>query len=145
MFLHDKKKKENLWLVCAAADTNVDMKALNKYLPCGSGNLRGADLETLENVLGCRKGIVNYFSIVNDTEKKVKVILDKRLVEAEWASFHPMDNTGSTAINKEGILKIKELTGRDDTNFEILDFDKLAADHGAGNATGGGGDKAEQK
>ena len=45
----------------------------------------------------------------------VKIIMDKRLVEAEWASFHPMDNTGSTAINKEGIMKLKELGGRDDS------------------------------
>jgi Ala-tRNA(Pro) deacylase len=120
-----------MWLVCAAVDTNVDMKALNKYLPCSSGNLRGAGLEDLEKYLGCYKGVVNYFSIVNDTEKKVKVILDKVLLESEWASFHPMDNTGSTAINKDGILKIKELTGRDDSNFEILDFVKLVADHGA--------------
>jgi len=76
LFLHDKKKKENMWLVCAGVHTVVDMKALNKYLPVGSGNLRGADLESLENFLGCRKGVVNYFAIVNDIEKKVKVIMD---------------------------------------------------------------------
>jgi hypothetical protein len=55
--------------------------------------------------------------MVNDTQKKVKIIIDQKLMDAEWASFHPMDNTGSTAINKEGILKLKELAGRDDTNW----------------------------
>lgn len=59
LFLHDKKKKENMWLVCAGVDTEVDMKALNKYLPCGSGNLRAADLESLEKYLGCKKGLVS--------------------------------------------------------------------------------------
>jgi hypothetical protein len=48
LFLHDKKKKENMWLVSAAVDTEVDMKALNKYLGVGSGNLRAADAEALE-------------------------------------------------------------------------------------------------
>lgn len=43
-------------------------------------------------------------------------------MDAEWASFHPMDNCASTAINREGIMKIRELAGRDETNFEILDF-----------------------
>jgi len=127
-----------MWLVCAAVDTVVDMKALNKYLPCGSGNLRGADADSLENILGCRKGVVNYFSIVNDTEKKVKVIMDQRLLDAEFTSFHPMDNTGSTAINKEGILKIKELTGRDESTFEIMDFAKMAAEAGGAAAATGG-------
>ena len=48
LFLYDKKKKENMWLVCAAVDTNIDLKALNKHLPCKSGNLRAADAGALE-------------------------------------------------------------------------------------------------
>lgn len=68
----------------------------------------------------------NYFSMINDTEKKVKILLDKKLLDADSVSFHPMDNTGSTAIRKEGILKLKELAGRDDTHFEVIDFDALA-------------------
>lgn len=138
LFLHDKKKKENMWLVCAAVDTDIDMKALNKYLPVGSGNLRGADLDSLGKYLGCIKGTVNYFSMINDVEKKVKVVIDKRLAEAEWMSFHPMDNTGSTAINKEGLMKLKELAGRDDTNYEILDFSTIET-------AGAGGAKEEKK
>jgi|TARA_B110000305_G_C18966852_1_gene415257 hypothetical protein len=37
-----------------------------------------------------------------------------------------MDNTGSTVINKEGVDKIKQLAGRDDTTFEIMDFTTIA-------------------
>jgi hypothetical protein len=52
-------------------------------------------------------------------------------MESEWASFHPMDNTGSTCITPEGINKLKELSGRDDTTFEILDFKSIqSADAG---------------
>ena len=125
LFLWDKKKKENIWLVSAAGDTEFDMKEFNKYLKVGSGNLRGADESVLDSLLGCKKGMVNFFALINDKERKVKFILDKKLFDAEWASFHPMDNTASTCINKEGILKIKELLGRDDTNFEVLDFSTI--------------------
>jgi Ala-tRNA(Pro) deacylase len=76
----------------------------------------------MNKLIGCKKGMVNIFSMLNDTEKKVKIILDQRLFDAEWASFHPMDNTASTAINKEGILKLKELTGREDAHFEVVEF-----------------------
>ena len=113
LFMYDKKKKDNLWLICADVNTEVDIKGLTKYLKVGSGNLRGADADRLESTLGCKKGMVNFFAIVNDTQRQVKVVLDKVLYEAEWVSFHPMDNTGSTCINKAGIDKIKELTGRD--------------------------------
>jgi prolyl-tRNA synthetase len=125
LFMHDKKKKENMWLVCAAVDTQIDLKGLNKYLKVASGNLRAADLESMEKYLGCRKGMVNYFSIVNDTEKKVKVVLDKTLYESQWASFHPMDNCASTCISPAGIDKIKQICGRDESNFEILDFSTI--------------------
>lgn len=128
LFLWDKKKKENMWLISAAVDTEVDMKALTKKLGVGSGNLRGADAEPLESILGCRKGVCNYFSMVNDVEKKVKIIIDQKLLDAEWVSFHPMDNTGSTAINKDGIHKLKELVGRDDSNWEAFDFSTIASE-----------------
>lgn len=55
-------------------------------------------------------------------------------MDAKFASFHPMDNTGSTAINAEGIEKLKELAGRDETNYEVMDLVKLAE---AGGAAGG--------
>lgn len=130
LFLYDKKKKDNLWLVCADVNNNFDMKDLNKYLPVKNGDLRGADLETLEKVLGCRKGLVNYFSIINDTQKAVKVIMDKRLIDAERVSFHPMDNTASTSISQAAVTKIKELAGRDDTNYEVLDFTTITSADG---------------
>lgn len=131
-----------MWLVCAEVDEEVDLKALTKHVGVGSGNLRAADLDSLYKYLGCRKGLVNYFSIVNDTENKVKVIYDKKLYESKWQSFHPMDNAASTCINVDGVHKIKELTGRDDSNFEIMDFVALK---GAGGAPAGGGAKAAKE
>ena len=112
-----------MWLVCVGLDTDVPMKKeLPKYLGVKSGNLRGGDADALYRHLGCKKGMVNFFSIVNDPERKVKLLYDKALYEAPWQSFHPMDNAASTCINVEGVKKIKELCGRDDTNFEIVDF-----------------------
>lgn len=115
-----------MWLVCAGVDTDVQTKALEKLWKVPSGKLRGADGDSLMKFLGCKQGMVNYFSILNDTEKKVTLVMDKRLLDANYASFHPMDNSGSTAINKEGILKIKELCGRDDNNFIVHEFGAIA-------------------
>lgn len=141
LFMWDKKKKDNMFLISADVNTQIDIKALTKYLKVGSGNLRGCDEDVLNNVLGSKKGAVNFFSIVNDTEKKVKMILDKVLYGAEWVSFHPMDNTASTCISKEGIDKIKELTGRDESNFEVLDFSSI----GSGEAPPAKTEKGEKK
>ena len=114
-----------MWLVCADVDTEVNIKHLNKYVKARSGQLSYADEESLAKYLGCKKGNVNYFAMMNDTTNQVKMIIDQKLVDAEWAAFHPMDNTGSTCINKDGIFKLRDLAGRDESNFEVLDFSTL--------------------
>jgi hypothetical protein len=45
LLLKDKNNKDLMWLVFAAADTKINMKALNKYLKFGSEILRAADAE----------------------------------------------------------------------------------------------------
>lgn len=52
-------------------------------------------------------------------------------MDAEFASFHPMDNTASTAVSKDGINKLKEVSGRDDKTWEVLDFTTIAPAAGA--------------
>lgn len=91
LFLHNKKKKELVYLVVAAHDTQIDMKGLTTHLKAGSGNLRAGDEDIMEELLGVKKGSVNLFSILNDTAKKVILIVDKRLHDdAELIAFHPM-------------------------------------------------------
>ena len=108
LYMYDKRKKERAWLICAAHDTAIDMKALTKNLGVGSGNLRGGTEDTMWERLGARKGALTLFAIINDKEKKgIELVLDKRLTEdCKYVGFHPMDNTATTAISKESVLKI---------------------------------------
>ena len=76
LFLADKKKKENMWLVCASHDTKIDMKLLTKKFGCGSGNLRGGGAEVMEATLGVKAGAVNLFSVINDKENKINLVID---------------------------------------------------------------------
>jgi len=84
LFLHDKKNKDRMWLVCAGLTTTIDLKALSKKVGVGSGNLRGADADSLYKYLGCKQGMVNFYSTVNDSGRNVKVLYDKALYEAPW-------------------------------------------------------------
>lgn len=106
LFLNDKKKKENMWLVCAAHDANVDIRGLEKTLGLKNGNLRAAAAETMFELLGVKPGKVNMFSLMNDKDKKVKFIIDQRLVDADFVGYHPMDNTATTSITKADQQKI---------------------------------------
>lgn len=123
LFLKDKKKK-SLYLLIAKHDTNTDFKLLAKHLKTGSSNIRGADKEQLEEILKVKAGSVNLFSILNDTENQVTLLMDKHLFEAEQLGFHPMQNDATTAIKKEDMEKIIEISGH---KPDIIDFELLAS------------------
>lgn len=77
----------------------------------------------MEQVLGVKKGAVTILSIVNDHENKVHLILDQRLAnDFEYVAFHPMQNDATTAIKKEDLHKIIQLSKH---QAEVLDFSKL--------------------
>ena len=123
LFLHNKKKKELVYLVISAHDTPIDMKGLTNHLKAGSGNLRGGDADVMEALLGVKKGAVNLFSIINDTAKKVILIMDQRLMnDSELVAFHPMQNDATTAISNADMKKIIQLSSHVP---EIIDFTKL--------------------
>lgn len=107
LFLYDKKKKERMWLIICAHDTQFSMKLLEKHLQCGNGNLRGAQPDVLEQTLGVKGGSVCLFAIMNDPEKKVTLMMDRKLLnDFEYVGFHPMQNDHTTAIKREDLNKI---------------------------------------
>ena len=81
LFYQDKKNKARMWYVAAATDTEIDLKALTKKLGCGSGNLRAGSVDTMTEKLGAAKGALNVFSIINDKNTEITLIVDKRLTE----------------------------------------------------------------
>jgi Ala-tRNA(Pro) deacylase len=99
------------------------MKGLTTHVKAGSGNLRAGDQEVMESLLGVKKGAVNLFSILNDTDKKVTLMVDSRLADGpKYVAFHPMQNDATTAITREDMHKIIQLS---DHKPEIIDFSKL--------------------
>ena len=107
----------------AAHDTNIEMKGLTKHLKAGSGNLRGGDVEVMEAMLGAIEGSLNLFSILNDTAKKVHLIMDQRLMNYfELIAYHPMQNDATTAISNADMKKVIAISGRE---AEVIDFTKL--------------------
>jgi len=135
LFLKDKKKK-TLYLIVAKHDTNVDFKGLAKHLKTGSSNIRGAESDKLEEILKVKAGSVNLFSIINDTEKQVNLIVDKALYDQKYVAFHPMQNDATSAITRAGMEKVIELSGH---TPDIVDFGAL------GTLTGGDDTTTPQK
>ena len=90
----------------------------------GNSNLRGADEDILSAILGVKRGCVNLFSVVNDKDKKVQILLDKKIYNHLEVGFHPMQNTSTTSIASADIDNMLEKFGK---TADIIDFDTLEA------------------
>lgn len=94
LFLKDKR--DDLWLVVALEDTPIDLKKLAKRL--GAGRLSFGKPELLMEVLGVIPGAVTPFALINDTERRVRVVLDAAMLRRDPLNYHPLVNDATTTI-----------------------------------------------
>jgi len=113
LFFKDKKK--NLFLVVTLSDKPIKIKEMAKKIGAKSPSFGKPDL--LTEVLGVIPGAVTPFAVVNDEENRVKVILDKEMMENELLNFHPLENTATTTITAKDLVKFMEHCKQD---FEII-------------------------
>jgi Ala-tRNA(Pro) deacylase len=108
LFLRDKKQA--LYLVVALEDTSIDLKGLHRRLGAsGRFSLGSADL--LREVWGVAPGAVTPFGAINDEQGRVTVVLDATMMEHETLNYHPLVNTMTTSIVRDGLVKFLESTG----------------------------------
>ena len=115
-----KDKDGVIVLIAAHAESELKLNQLHKLI--GTRRLSFASGELMEELLGVTPGSVTAFSLINDTEKKVQFIVDAALMAFETLNFHPLVNTGTTAISRSDFKRFVDATGHDLT---IVDFAAL--------------------
>jgi Ala-tRNA(Pro) deacylase len=110
LFLKDKKGR--LFLLTAIEDSRIDLKRVHEVIG-GSGRVSFGSAELLREVLGVEPGSVTPFAAINDTEGRVTVVLDARLMEADPVNVHPLVNTMTTAVGRDGLLAFLRATGHE--------------------------------
>ena len=104
-----RNKKEEMWLVVAEEDKRIDLKALGERL--GAGKLSFGSPDRLMRYLGVLPGAVTPFGIINDAERKVKVVLDRDLMGFNPVNAHPLVNTMTTALAPQDLVRFLEAEG----------------------------------
>jgi Ala-tRNA(Pro) deacylase len=118
LFLKDAKGQ--VWLVCALGETRVDLKKLPEVI--GAARLSFGSPELMQEVLGVTPGSVTLFALINDTEHRVKLVLDADLLQPEPINFHPLTNTATTAISQDGLRRFLKAL---DIPAQVVDFGRL--------------------
>jgi Ala-tRNA(Pro) deacylase len=109
LFLKDDEG--TLVLVIAKSSTKVDLKALSKRL--GAGRFSFGKPELLMDALGVSPGAVTAFAVVNDTSRRVRVVFDQELMVEESVNCHPLENTATTNIARDDLLRFIRATGHE--------------------------------
>ena len=104
-----KDEKGVLWLIVALADSAIDLKAAPQKI--GSRRLSFGKPELLMEVLGVEPGSVTPFSLINDKENRVNVILDEAMMKLDMLNFHPLKNDASTTITALDLLNFIKACG----------------------------------
>jgi Ala-tRNA(Pro) deacylase len=107
-----KDKKSRLFLISAVEDTQIDLKKVHESIG-GAGRVSFCSADLLMEVLGVAAGSVTPFAAVNDTTGRVTVVLDQRLMQHERINVHPLVNTMTTGVSRDGLLAFLRATGHE--------------------------------
>ncbi len=108
LFLRDKKGA--LFLVVTSENAAIELKSLHRLLGA-SGRFSFGSADAMREILGVEPGSVTPFAAINDKKGRVTVVLDAAMMHEPKLNFHPLVNTGTTTISREGLLKFLEATG----------------------------------
>ncbi len=118
LFLKDGEGQ--LVLIAAEAHNSLKLNQLHKQI--GTKRLSFGAPELMTEVLGVVPGSVTAFALMNDKGARVRFLVDAVLAAAEVVNFHPLVNTGTTAISQADFRRFVEATGH---GFEEVDFSVL--------------------
>ena len=108
LFLKDKK--DALFLVTALEDATIELKSLHRRLGA-AGRFSFGSAELMMETLGVMPGAVTPFGAINDSDRRVTVVLDAALMEHAIINAHPLVNTMTTSIGRDDVLKFLKATG----------------------------------
>lgn len=118
LFLRDSKKK--FFLVVTDEATQINLKALGPRIGAKGGLSFGSPEALMQN-LGVTPGSVSLLAAVNDSEKRVTVVLDEALLKAPLVNCHPLSNQFTTSLSPEGISAFLCATGHPPLHISFAD------------------------
>jgi tryptophanyl-tRNA synthetase len=91
------------YLYICNGNTKTNISKVGKEI--GVKKLQMAPRDALQKVLHVPEGCATLFSLINDTNHKVGVLIDANIPETEPVNFHPMRNDATTTISYADMFK----------------------------------------
>ena len=96
------RQQTNFYLLMMPGDKPFKTKDLSKQI--GSARLSFADAQHMEEYLHIRPGAVSVMGLMNDTEKRVQLLIDREVYDSESLGCHPCVSTSSLKMRTRDVL-----------------------------------------
>ena len=96
IFVRNKKGNHH-YLIIVEHKKRVELAPLSKSL--GETRFSFASAERLKKQLGLEPGSVSPFGLINNSDSKVRVLIDSELSTFEQINFHPNVNTATITLS----------------------------------------------
>ena len=97
------RNRSAFYLLCLPAEKPFSTKDFSKLI--GSSRLSFATEEDLVALLGCHAGSASVLGLMNDTEHRVTLAIDRAVAGDEWFGCHPCKNTSSLRLKTRDVLE----------------------------------------
>ena len=97
------RNRSAFYLLCLPAEKPFSTKDFSKLI--GSSRLSFASEEDLVALLGCHAGSASILGLMNDTEHRVTLAIDRAVAGDEWFGCHPCKNTSSLRLKTCDVLE----------------------------------------
>ena len=101
LFLTNRQQTD-FYLLLMPGDKPFKTKLLSKQI--GTARLSFATPEHMEKYLDITPGSVSVLGLMNDSENKVKLVIDRDLLKDEYLGCHPCINSSTLKIKTEDVL-----------------------------------------
>lgn len=102
LFLCNRQETQ-FYLLMMPGDKPFKTKDISKQI--GSARLSFGKAEFMEEYLDINPGAVSVMGLMNDTEKRVQLLIDKPILESEFVGCHPCVNTSSMKMKTKDVLE----------------------------------------
>ncbi len=104
--MQERKGEKRKFLVIVSDEKQVDLVRLKELYDLKK--LEFLKQEDMEQILKTTPGNVSLFSLQNDQEHALEVLIDEDLLQEEQLAFHPLYNGMSLFLNPQEALKFIE-------------------------------------
>lgn len=97
------RQQTDVYLLAMPGEKPFKTKILSKQI--GSARLSFASAEQMEQYLDITPGSVSVLGLMNDREKKVRLLMDEELLKEEYFACHPCINSSSIKFKTSDLLE----------------------------------------